>query len=572
MSVAVTLPRREPFRVIDGDELLAAIGRDEGVAQLVVMSHDESTHDMVMLRGDDELPACACGWSVQAAAIFAIAQAHRFPADKVAATEGDDILLVELLADAAPIPKLTGNFAAVDPDGFKVHPSLYLRGQVCAVEVAGMVEVAHVSSFDAVGVSCVSLVPSSGDRSEHPRLADGRRIAGVTCDGLAPQLLRFLANRRPPKVGAEHAIIRLPSVMGNFLPGMPTVGEGKRLGKKRRSRSFSQILDEICAERVPVACVVQLDDKSMRLAASTRSRRSKSSLQMLLPISETAQTAEELQAAVDGLMQHFDTDYLLSYDAVIATLAEAGMRGRRDGVLLDDMLQRQIVALRFGSANAASKSQRDRIARHFDMLRQIVVEVMPTGSDEVFRGAILVKVGEYGRRRVEFLKVGDAIQLNPVLYGDLANGKGMFADARYLQLDAYRQDWHLRLYRYLAMRWSAGSTTAAANGWTLRQRLHSVLDGAGIEWRTKAHGQDRGELQARRRLDAVLAELVAEGMLGVGSRIVGDGLAADAELVVEVPRGMRQAIESRRPGLHADAVAGELQARRKPRRRTPAKA
>jgi hypothetical protein len=230
--------------------------------------------------------------------------------------------------------------------------------------------------------------------------------------------------------------------------------------------------------------------------------------------------------------------------------------------------------MRFGSTNAANRSQRDRIARHFDMLRQIRVEVTPQGSRQTFRGPILVKVGEVvtANERLEPLKVGDAVLLNPVLYGDLRRGKGIFADARYLQLDAYRQDWHLRLYRYLAHRWSAGSATLAASGWTLRQRLHSVLDGAGIEWRTKAHGQDRGELQARRRLDGALADLVAEGMIGGASRIVGDGLAADAELVVEVPEAMRQAIETRRPGLHADAAAGTIQAPRKQRRRTPAKA
>ena len=94
---------RASYRILDSEALLAAVGRDEGVAQLVVMSADETTHQMVMLRGDDELPACACGWSLQASAIFTVAQAHRFPADKVAATTGDDTLLVELLADAAPI-------------------------------------------------------------------------------------------------------------------------------------------------------------------------------------------------------------------------------------------------------------------------------------------------------------------------------------------------------------------------------------------------------------------------------------------------------------------------------------
>jgi len=564
---------RASYRILDSEALLAAVGRDEGVAQLVVMSADETTHQMVMLRGDDELPACACGWSLQASAIFTVAQAHRFPADKVAATTGDDTLLVELLADAAPIQKLAADLDAFDADGFKVHPNIVMRGQVCAVEVGGRVEAAHISAVDAVGISSVCFVPNSSDRGEHPRLADGRRIAGVVCDGLAPQLLRFLATRRPPQA-APASIIRLPSIMSNFLPNTPTVGEGRRLGKKRRSRSFEEICAEICAERVPVAVVVKLDDESMRLAASTRSRRRQSALQLRLPLPERASNAAELQAAVNGLLQHFDTDYMLTYDAVIATLAEAGMRGVHEGVLLDDMLQRQVVALRFGSTNAANRSQRDRIARHFDMLRQIRVEVTPHGSRQTFRGAILVKVGEVVTTdgRIEPLKVGDAVLLNPVLYGDLRNGKGIFADARYLQLDAYRQDWHLRLYRYLAHRWSAGSATLAAGGWTLRQRLHSVLDGAGIEWRTKAHGQDRGELQARRRLDGVLADLVAEGMIGGASRIVGDGLAADAELVVEVPDAMRQAIETRRPGLHADAAAGTIQAPRKQRRRTPAKA
>jgi len=562
--MAARHPKVDPFRIVDGAELLAAIDRiDRGVASLVVMSHDESTHSTILLGADDPLPASACGWSVQAVSIFTMAQAHRFHADKVAQSHGDDTLLVELLADRlAPKPRLGD---AVDLDGHPVQPDIVLRGQVCAVDTGdGRLEIAHVSEVDAVGVSHVTFVPSSDDRERHPRLADGRRIAGINCDGLAPQLLRFLAPRRPPAVPA-HPIIRMPTIMSNFLPNTPTKGENLRRLSKKQKRSFREIMGEICAERVPVAVTVKLDDESMRLASSShKPSRRQSGLQLRFPYPTNATNAEELQAAVDAQLRHFDTDYLLTFDTVIATLAEAAMRGRSRGVLLDDALKRRVVELRFGNSHDASKAQRERVDRHFDMLRQVRVEVVPNGSDEVFRGPILVKVGEIivPDGTVEPLQVGDAIELSPVLYPEIAEGKGIFADARYLRLNPYREDWHLRLYRYLAHRWSAGSVGVAANGWTLRQRLQTALDGAGIDWQTKAHGQDRGEPQARRRLDGVLADLQAQGMIGAW-RIEGDGLATDASLVVQVPDYMRDEIARRRPGLHADAAAGTVKPRRK---------
>lgn len=566
--MAARHPKVDPFRIVDGDELLAAIdGVDEGVASLVVMSHDESTHSNILLGADDPLPDSACGWSVRAVAIFTMAQAHRFPADKVAQSHGDDTLLVELLADrtVARFVQANDGVAIVDGDGFPVHPNVVMRGQVCAVDTGdGRLEIAHVSEVDAVGCSSVTLIPRTDDRSRHPRLDDGRRIAGIVCDGLAPQLLRFLAARRPPAVPA-HSIIRMPTIMSNFLPNTPTKGENWRRLSKPTKRSFREIMGEICAERVPVAVSVALDDESMRLAASShKPTRRQSNMQLQLKYPTQATNADELQAAVDAQLRYFDTDYLLTFDAVIATLAEAAMRGRSEGVLLDDALKRRVVELRFGNSHDANRSQRERVDRHFDTLRQVRVEVVPQDSDKAFRGPILVKVGEIivPDGTVEPLKVGDAIQLNPVLYREIAKGKGIFADARYLRLNPYQEDWHLRLYRYLAHRWSAGSVGVAANGWMLRQRLRTALDGAGIDWQTKAHGQDRGEPQARRRLDGVLAFLHAQGLIGAW-RIEGDGMASDASLVVQVPDYMRDEIARRRPGLHADAAAGTVKPRRK---------
>jgi hypothetical protein len=561
-------PKVDPFDIIDGDKLLAAIDHvDSGVASLVVMSHDESSHSTIMLGAGDPLPDSACGWSVRAVAIFTMAQAHRFPADKVAQTKGVDTLLVELLADrtVARIAPPNDGVAIVDGDGFPVHPNVVMHGQVCAIDTGGgHLEIAHVSDVDAVGCSSVTLLPDSDDRSKHPRLADGRRIAAIVCDGLAPQLLRFLAPRRSPTTVA-HRIVRMPTAMSNFLPNTPTKRENLQRLSRPTKRSFDQICADICAERRPVSLTVMLDDESMRLAAAShRRRRRQSGLQLQIPYPAQATNRDELQAAVDGLLRHFDTDYLLTFDAVVVTLAEAAMRGRSEGVLLDDALIRRVVELRFGSTNKASKAQRERVDTHFAMLRQVRVVVAPDGSETAFRGSILVKVGEIivPDGTVEPLKVGDAIQLNPVLYGEIAKGKGIFADARYLMLNPCHEDWHLRLYRTLAHRWSAGSARLAEGGWTVRQSLHALLDSAGIDWRTKAHGQDRGELQARRRLDGALADLQGQGMVGAW-RIEGEGMAANATLVVEVPTYMRDEIAKRRPGLHAAAAEGKVKPRPK---------
>jgi len=557
-------PKVDPFDIIDGDKLLAAIDHvDSGVASLIVMSHDESLHSTIMLGTDDPLPVSACGWSVQAVAVFTMAQAHRFPADKVAQSQGDDTLLVELLADRLTPKPAFGD--AFDPvDNCQIYPDIVMRGQVCAIDTGdGRLEIAHVSAVDAVGCSFVTLVPADDDRSRHPRLADGRRIAGINCDGLAPQLLRFLAARRSPTV--THRIVRMPTAMSNFLPNTPTKRENLQRLSKPTKRSFDQICADICAERRPVSLTVMLDDESMRLAAAShRRRRRQSGLQLQIPYPAQATNRDELQAAVDGLLRHFDTDYLLTFDAVVVTLAEAAMRGRSEGVLLDDALIRRVVELRFGSTNKASKAQRERVDTHFAMLRQVRVVVAPDGSETAFRGSILVKVGEIivPDGTVEPLKVGDAIQLNPVLYGEIAKGKGIFADARYLMLNPCHEDWHLRLYRTLAHRWSAGSARLAEGGWTVRQSLHALLDSAGIDWRTKAHGQDRGELQARRRLDGALADLQGQGMVGAW-RIEGEGMAANATLVVEVPTYMRDEIAKRRPGLHAAAAEGKVKPRPK---------
>lgn len=545
----------KPLHILQRDELLALAAKPaQGSATAFVMSLDETTSTPIPLDYNAPLPLTVGGWSVQGLAVFADSQAFRFPLDKVAQSVGSDSLYVELRATVSRDKEIN------------------VKGIMRVVLIDGSDKpiLAHMSNIDAIGCTFVTLSPANENRDEHPRTSDGRRIAGIACDGLPPILLHILAQReQPQQADPQRDIVVMPIVNG-WLPNTPTSGEGKRRRRigKANSTPFSVITQDRMAKRVPVAVVVKLDEESMRLAdnSHTRHRTTKRStaIQMIIPYPTAAKTSEEIQEAVQRQLQHFDTDYLLSFDAITAILVDA--RDEATGTALDETLQRKVVAMRFGSTHVANPKQRQRIRDHFETLMQVRIEVVSQTDSKAFRGSILLRTGEFvdlGDGTIEPFKLGDCIMLNPSLYCDIAyKGKGMYVDTRYFQFDPCHNDWHLRLYRYLASRWSASSTKLVSNDWTLRLQLHTVLDMSGIDWRTKAHGQGRGEVQARRKLDDTLGHLEREGMIGAWS-IDGDGMSDSANLTVKVPEVMQARIVERRPGLHADAVSGALQARTK---------
>ena len=570
---------RKPFDVLQRDELLAladkhellALADKQGTATAIVMSPDETSWTAEPLADDTPLPNNAGDWSIQGVVVFIEPMAHRFPLDKVAQSEGNDLLFVELLADPLPAKRFTIGASRrdivpiIDPiDKKPIIPNFTLKGQVCVVLVEGedRPELAHVSNIDTVACSFVTLSPTD------MRTSSGQRIAGINCDRLPPLLLRMLAQREQPTPNQQREILRMPLSNASLLPNTPTSGASKR--RKRCDKSFEYIvkMGERQARRVPVAVIVKLDDESMRLAALSHTKKKTekrdAAIQLQLPYPKEATTDAEIQEAVQGQLQHFDTDYLLSFDAITALLGTAP--DESTGFAIDEVLQRKVVAMRFGSTDAASTAQRQRIRKHFETLMQVRIVVAPQNDTKAFRGSILLRAGEVvdtGDGSVEPLKVGDVVVLNPILYRDIVHkGKGMFVDARYFQLNPYQQDWHLRIYRYLAARWSANSTKLVGKDWKLEIKLHTLLDMSGIDWRTQAVGQDRGKAQTRRRVETTLESLRTEGMIGAW-HIDGDGLADAAKLTVEVPEAIRKKIERCRPGLHADARSGALQARGK---------
>ena len=563
---------RKPFRVLQRDELLALAAKpSNGTATAIVMSPDETSWTAEPLADDTPLPSNAGDWSIQGVVVFIEPMAHRFPLDKVAQSEGNDLLYVELVGDERVARG--GGTLTIDPsrkdtfevDSVPIKPKvILLKGQVCVVLVEGddRPQLAHVSNIDSVACHFVTLSPVD------MRTASGQRIAGINCTRMPPLLLHMLAQREQPTPNQPQKIHRMPLPNASLLPNTPTSGANKR--RKRCDKSFEYIvkMGERQARRVPVAVIVHLDDESMRLAARSHTKKKTekrgTAIQLQLPYPKEATTDAEIQEAVQGQLQHFDTDYLLSFDAITALLGTAP--DESTGFAIDEVLQRKVVAMRFGSTDAASTEQRQRIRKHFETLMQVCIVVAPQNDTKAFRGSILLRAGEVvdtGDGSVEPLKVGDVVVLNPILYRDIVHkGKGMFVDARYFQLDPYRQDWHLRIYRYLAARWSANSTKLVGKDWKLEIKLHTLLDMSGIDWRTQAVGQDRGKAQTRRRVETTLESLRTEGMIGAW-HIDGDGLADAAKLTVEVPEAIRKKIERCRPGLHADARSGALQARGK---------
>jgi len=563
------------YRILNRDELLARAERptEYDRAFLVVMSLDEETSwESEPLPHANELPASVCGWRLDSASAF-LRQGARFSAETVEATIGDDTLQIEFL-DRLPGQRENPREGLIDiVDGVRMATHVLLRGEIRAVVGANETNAiaAHYSSADTVGCSFVTISPNSDDRSTHPRLPDGRRIAGISCEGLPPILLRYLATRQVSEV-VPPSIVRMPLPSAPMLPNIPTTGErkrGRRIGKLN-AIPFEKISADLHARRQFVSVVVKLDEESMRLADSSHATRKtqhrQSALQLRFPYPVEATTEAEVATAVQQQLQHFDTDYLLSFDAVTSLLADTGDESM--GVALDETLQRKVVAMRFGDTESPSAAQRQRVRDHFATLMRVRVEVVPqNGNTKVFRGAILLKTGEVvdlGDGTVEPLKVGDRVMLNPDLYRAIVRkGKGMFVDARYFQLDPYRQDWHLRIYRYLASRWSANSTKLAAADWTVRLQLHTMLDMAGVDWRTAAHGTyGRGEPAARRRVEDAIGDLQRDGMIGAW-RIVGEDMNSAATIEVEVPDPVRRRIVASRPGLHADAASGALAERSK---------
>jgi hypothetical protein len=563
---------RKPFRVLQRDELLALAKKpSQGTATAIVVSTDETSWKSELLNNDTPLPSNAGDWSIQSSVMFVEPMAHRFPLDKVAQSEGNDLLYVELVGDERVARG--GGTLTIDPsrkdtfevDSVPIKPKvILLKGQVCVVLVEGddRPQLAHVSNIDSVACHFVTLSPVD------MRTASGQRIAGINCTRLPPLLLHMLAQREQPTPNQPQKIHRMPLPNASLLPNTPTSGANKR--RKRCDKSFEYIvkMGERQARRVAVAVIVKLDDESMRLAALSHTKKKTekrdAAIQLQLPYPKEATTDAEIQEAVQGQLQHFDTDYLLSFDAITALLGTAP--DESTGFAIDEVLQRKVVAMRFGSTDAASTEQRQRIRKHFETLMQVCIVVAPQNDTKAFRGSILLRAGEVvdtGDGSVEPLKVGDVVVLNPILYRDIVHkGKGMFVDARYFQLNPYQQDWHLRIYRYLAARWSANSTKLVGKDWKLEIKLHTLLDMSGIDWRTQAVSQDRGKAQTRRRVETTLESLRTEGMIGAW-HIDGDGLADAAKLTVEVPEAIRKKIERCRPGLHADARSGALQARGK---------
>lgn len=560
---------RKPFSVLQPNELLALAKKpSNGTATAIVMSPDETSWKYEPLADDTPLPSNAGDWSIQSSVMFVEPMAHRFPPDKVAQSEGNDLLYVELVGDeraARGGGTITLDASRREIDGVPIKPKvIFLKGQVCVVLVEGddRPQLAHVSKIDSVACHFVTLSPVD------MRTASGQRIAGIHCTRMPPLLLHMLALRKQPTPNQPQKIHQIPMASSLLLPNTPTVGERKRSKRGDKSFNFDKKMANRLGHDVPVAVIVQLDDESMRLATLSHTKKKTdkrdAAIQLHLPYPKTATTEAEIQEAIQDLLQHFNTDPLLSFDAVTAVLVARG--GNSTGIALDETLEREVVAMRFGSTDAANSEQRKRVHEHLQTLMKLRVMVIPQKGSKAFRGAIIIGVGEVvdtSDKSVEPLKVGDMIMLNPILYRETVHkGKGMFVDARYFQLDPYRQDWHLRIYRYLAARWSANSTKLVGQDWKYSIQVHSLLNMSGINWRTKAHDRDRGEAQARRRLDETLAWLRQGDMIGAW-HIDGDGLADDANLTVEVPEAIRKKIERCRPGLHADAKSGALQARGK---------
>jgi hypothetical protein len=529
--------------------------RDNPLPLAVVMSVDETTATTEPWTG--ELPDAPGGYALQATAV--LLDPSRLDRVSAASSSGPDLLYIDVSQEPG--------------DG--IVDSVEVRGRIALVEFHGRPTLVHLSDAGAVLVFAVDIHPASDDRERHPRTPDGRRIAAFACTphgrgrALPRLLLDLLAAREPRRDSVE--VLVLPSVSTNMLPGIPTVGEARRRAKRGKDAplDLERVMATVRSQRKAVAVSVKLDDLSMRLAAESfhkQPKRRKTAIDALLPYPAHADSEDELQVAVQKALAHFDTDYLLSFDAVQAVLAEASIDG--PGTALDESLEGAVADMRFGPSTGRSSAQRSRVARHFETMRQVSV-VVAAKDGRSFRGPIIVRTGELlDTTRTTPLKVGDRVMLNPDLYRDMRAGRGLFVDSRYFRLDPYRQDAHLRLYRYLAGRWSMSSVKHAARGdWSTMLKLADALDMAGVDWRTDVRQRGRSTGEALRTVREVLSELQDMGLIGEWT-IEGDDLTSKAVLRVQATAALREALVSRRAKLHAAAAAGTLQA---PKKRAPRK-
>ena len=620
---------RKRHRILNRAELLDLASRPardpvRPTATLFAFSREEDMPDALPLDGEDELPEWEAGWSAVAVASFVVPVLDRIDLGKVVKTEGPDVLEIECLADRFPNATegatsllsasqrlLAARLLAADD----WRPDIIVRGRLAAALVDGEDApiLCHVSDVETIGCNAVTLSPNAVEGREGPTLPDGRRVASVLVDGLHPILLRLLASRATAEVEVrdrrivESRIVRIPSPNACFLPYTPTPGERKRKDKQAEKTGkvapirelgktipFKVSTRVVAADRVPDALLVRLDETSMRLAAESHRKpdRRKDALQLRLPYpSKTDEqgkavviTDADLTAAVAAQLAHFDTDFVISFDAVCSILAE----GDGTGYKLDVDLERRIVGMRFGPK--ASLKQYGRIRTHLDMLRNIVVEVVPIRDEgaktQRFRGPILVKVGEVVENEAAdaadaadakvveneaadaadagVAKVGDVVTLSPVLFAQFRRGKGVYVDARYFTLDTYRQDWAVRIYRYLAYRWSVDSVNQARRkDWRVEVKLLDMLRGAGVDW---VRLQDsRSEAQARREVETALSELKAAGLFG-DFDLSGEGMSDAVRLSVAVPDAVRRSLVGRRWKTFAAAESGDLDERRKRRK------
>jgi hypothetical protein len=549
------------YRVLTRREIRGRLRRRrvEGQAVATVMSLDETTAEQVPFDG--ALPDIPGGWSGQCVGVFGSKDRERFAAATEGPSDADagpDRMFAEILSDS---PSVREERRTRRDDSFDVAG--HLRIVVVDGTIGKTETLAHVSRVGAVFAVGVELTPNRpNDRETHARMPDGRRIAGIHCVGLPRCLLQMLAERTDPDHVGE--VVRLPSQTCGFMPGMPTIGETRR---RRSSVRYGVLTEEQRMRRVPAWVEVSLDDDSMRLAGLSRSEgkrsRRASALQARLPYPTHATNDAEVEEAVRAQLEHFDTDYLLSFDAVTALLASS----EGTTTALDAELERRVVDMRFGGTNRANARQVERVKRHLQMLALIRIVVVPRGDrSNAFRGPILLATGENVDLDRE-IKHGDRIMLNPSIFAEMRKGRGVFVSPAYFRLDPYRDDWTLRLYRYLASRWSLDSVNAAERGWSVRVSLGTALDMSGIDWRTQAVEQRRGEPHARRRLEEALDAMRDDGMIGSWS-IDGQGMAQAATLVVEVPADIRRAVEAWRPKVFAAVESGTF----KPRGGTPGEA
>jgi hypothetical protein len=542
----------------------------------------------------DTLPHVVGGWRIAAEVSFTDPVGDRFTPEAVATCEGPDVLSVEMLADP---PEAERGHRLVDTPTFDGFPQGVLRGNKLAV--AGRIAVvgslsrpilAHVSRIGVVAVHWVTFHPTRKQVAEAHVVRVGAYVEERTWppgngQRIPPILLRYLAERDDDvrDVATGHYTV-IPSASAVMLPNVPTVGEWKRR-KGKRGPDVERITADIMARRRTVGVRVRLDDESMRLASASFVKRPghrKNEVQLRIPYTSDPVDADDessMRQAVEQVLAQFDTDYLVTLDAITAVLATLP---KGEGLALGDMLKRKVVEMRFGSTNDASKRQRDRVAEHFDTLCKVVVCITPKdGGRTELQGRLIVPVLDHVRLSetpgVAPLKFDEVVMLNPAFYGDIRKGKGLFLDTRYFRFDPFRDDWKMRVYRCLAAHWSFSSAKLERSGdWTLKLRLTDLLDMAGVDWKTKtqaretrAQSRGRGEGEQRRRLEEELSDLSAQGLIG-SWRIDGDGMTREAALHVEVAPDMRKAIVGRRPGLHGSAAAGTLAAKpKRTRKRAP---